>query len=275
MKSVRMIINKEKIMPITNPIWTEKELTGHIDYNQDFQSIIEKNAWHGLFSSHKWILMNPADEVIDFYHKYIVNPSSALRNRFSLTGNKLHDLGCGGGRHLYYFAERGFDVTGSDLSENAINYTREELRRREKDAELVLCPMTALPFENNSFDITLSRAVINHATLQDVKKTIFEVARTTKPGGLFFVTFSSERASDWKKGCEVEPDVSYIPESGPEKGLVHTFLNAANTAALLEPFFRIEEIYLYEHPSWVTNAPGASDPNEYFGSEYVAICVRR
>ncbi len=38
-------------MPITNPIWTEKELTGHIDYNQDFQSIIEKNAWHGLFSS--------------------------------------------------------------------------------------------------------------------------------------------------------------------------------------------------------------------------------
>ncbi|QJW56926.1 Ubiquinone biosynthesis O-methyltransferase [Serratia plymuthica] len=262
-------------MPITNPIWSQEELAGEIVYNHDLATIIKNNAWHGLFESPKWILMNPADEVIDFYHKYIVNPSLALRQRFSLPGNKLHDLGCGGGRHLFYFNERGFDVTGSDLSENAIAFTQAELVRRHQKAELVLCPMTELPFENDTFDITISRAVINHASLQDVKKTIFEVARTTKKGGLFFVTFSSERASDWKKGTEVEEDVSYIPESGPEKGLIHTFLNAANTAALLEPFFRIEEIYLYEHPSWVTDAPGASDPNEYFGSEYVAICVRR
>ncbi|WP_168386394.1 class I SAM-dependent methyltransferase [Erwinia amylovora] len=262
-------------MPITNPVWEENELLGEIEYNRDLQSIIEKNTWHDLFGSPKWILMNPADEVVDFYQKYIVNPSNALRNRFTLTGKKLHDLGCGGGRHVYYFTERGFDVTGSDLSENAINHTRNELKKREQHADLHLCPMTELPFENNTFDVTISRAVINHSTLQDVKKVIFEVARTTKSGGLFFVTFSSERASDWKKGKEADPDVSYIPESGPEKGLVHTFLNAGSTAALLEPFFRIEEIYLYEHPSWVTSAPGASDPNEYFGSEYVAICVRR
>ncbi|WP_122670714.1 class I SAM-dependent methyltransferase [Pseudomonas viridiflava] len=262
-------------MPIDNQIWSDEELAGDIDYNKDFADIVKKNTWHTLFESPKWILLNPADEVVDFYHKYIVNPSSALRNRFKLAGNKLHDLGCGGGRHIFYFCERGFEVTGSDISDNAINFTKAELNRRQQSAELVLTPMTELPFENETFDITISRAVINHSTLNDIKKTIHEVARTTKKGGLFFVTFSSERASDWKKGIEAEKDLSYIPEKGPEKGLIHTFLNAANTAALLEPFFRIEEIYLYEHQPWVTNAPGASDPDEYFGSEYVAICVRR
>ena len=258
-----------------NCVWTTEEINGNIKYNTDLKSITEKNRWHTLFESPKWILLNPAEEVIDFYFKYIDNPSRQVRERTSLESKKVHDLGCGGGRHMYYFAELGFDVTGSDLSTNAIEFTKKELERRQLDARLVLCPMTELPFENNEFDITISRAVINHSTFQDMKRVIFEVARTTKPGGLCFLTFSSERASDWKKGTEVLKDITYIPVEGPEKGLVHTFFNASNAVALLEPFFRVEELYLSEHPPLIKGAPGATNPNEYFGSEYVVIGVRR
>ena len=257
-----------------NHIWTESELQGNIEYNKNKTEIIEKNAWHGLLANPKWILLAPANEVVDFYFKYLENPSEQLRKRFSLNGKKMHDLGVGGGRHLFYFAEKGFDVTGSDLSTNAIDATKKELDRREMQARLVTCPMTELPFEDNEFDITISRATINHSTLQDLKKIIYEVARTTKPGGLFFVTFSSERASDWRKGEEIVKDLTYIPTEGPEKGLVHTFLSAGNTAALLEPFFRIEELYLSEQPPLIS-APDATDHNEYFGSEYIAIGYRR
>lgn len=262
-------------MTLKNIIWSDEELKGNISYNLNINDISKNNAWHKLFNSPKWFLSSPADEIIDFYQKYIANPTSAIKNRIKLTGNKIHDLGCGGGRHLFFFKEKGFEVVGSDLSQNALSYVQDEIQKRELEMDLHLCPMTELPFTNEQFDITISRAVINHATLQDMKKVIYEVARTTKKDGLFFVTFSSERASDWKKGTEVTKDLSYIPESGPEKGLVHTFLSAANTALLLEPFFRIEELYLYEHPSWITDAPGVSDPNEYFGSEYVAICVKK
>jgi ubiquinone/menaquinone biosynthesis C-methylase UbiE len=135
--------------------------------------------------------------------------------------------------------------------------------------------MTELPFADETFDVTVSRAVINHATVQGVKKAIYEVARTTKRGGLFFVTFSSERASDWRKGHEVVTGVTYVPTEGPEAGLVHTFVSATNAAALLEPFFRIEELYLSEHAPLMPNAPGATCRTEYFGSEYVVIGVRR
>lgn len=255
-------------------IWEKQELDGDINYEKNFAEIKEKNSWHYLFESPRWILLNPAEEIVNFNYKYLENPSRQFKNRTNIIPRKIHDLGCGGGRHMYYFAELGYDVTGSDISTNAIEYTKNELIRRGMVADLALCPMTELPFEDDLFDVTISRATINHSTLTDLKKIIFEVARTTKKGGLFFVTFSSERASDWKKGEEVLKDITYIPESGPEKGLVHTFLNATNTAALLEPYFLIEELYISEHPPLI-KADNATDPNEYFGSEYVVVGIRR
>lgn len=256
-----------------NSIWTTEEMNGEINYHKDITNIVEKNAWHKLFESPKWILMNPADEIVQFYFKYIDSPSRQLKARDSLRIKKIHDLGCGGGRHIFYFAELGFNVTGSDLSTNAIEFARKELEARQLEAELVVCPMTDLPFKDNEFDVTISRATIFHATLQDLKKTVYEMARTTKQGGLFLATFVSERSSEWKKGKEVLKDISYIPTEGPEKGLIHTYLTTANVAALIEPFFTIEEIYLNEHPPLLKNAPGAMD--QYFSSEYVVIGRRR
>jgi len=257
-----------------NSIWSIDEIKGNIEYDKNLDEVLKRNTWHKLFESSKWILLNPAEEVVDFYNKYIENPSRQFSARSKLSNKKIHDLGCGGGRHVFYFTELGFHVTGSDISSNAIAVTEKELERRGIVADLVLCPMVNLPFKDNEFDVTISRAAINHGTLQDMKKAIFEVARTTKPGGLFFLTVSSVRASDFKQGIEIAKDLSYAPDKGPEKGLTHTFFNAANLAELLEPFFRIEEIYLSEHNSLLQNAPGATNTEEYFGSEYVIIGVR-
>jgi ubiquinone/menaquinone biosynthesis C-methylase UbiE len=216
----------------------------------------------------------PAEEVIEFYNKYLENPSKQYRSRDQIKGKKIHDFGVGGGRHLFFFTELGYDVTGTDISENAIEITQKELDRRGLKATLKLCPMTNLPFTEGEFDITISRATINHGTLQDMKRAVYEVARTTKKGGLFFLTVSSVRASDFNNGTEIVKDLTYAPNKGPENGLAHTFFKASTLAALLEPFFRIEEIYLSEHDPLLKNAPGATSKDEYFGSEYVIIGVR-
>ncbi len=260
---------------MANHIWTDAEIAGDIKYNDDAESIKEANAWHGLLTDTKWRLIAPANEFLSFYDRYIENPSRQIRSRrpFSI-GNKVHDLGVGGGVHLFYLVAKGYDVTGSDLSGNAITATKTELERREREARLVECPMTALPFENDEFDVTISRATINHGTIQEMKKAVYEVARTTKPGGLFWVTVSSKRASDFNNGTEVVPGQSYAPQKGPEGGLTHTFMEAADVAAWLEPYFRVEEVTLSEQPPLVS-APNATDQNEYFGSEYVAVGVRR
>jgi SAM-dependent methyltransferase len=234
-----------------------------------------KNSWQTLFTSPKWILSSPAEEVVAFYLKYLENPGRQLQKRTLPFSRSIHDLGCGGGRHVTYFAELGFSVTGSDISSNAVAHTKEELARRGLTANVVESSMTELPFPDKLFDVTLTRAAINHATMAGLKKTVYEMARTTKPGGLLFVTLSSERSSEWRKGEEVERDVTYIPSDGPEAGLVHTFFSATNAAALLEPFFRIEELYLSEHTPLITDAPDLQDSDQYFGSEYVIVGVRR
>lgn len=256
----------------TNSIWSKEEIDGKIKYDTNVKNIGQKNAWHDLFKSRKWILMNPAEEVINFYNRYLENPSRQYKERNPHKMKKIHDLGCGGGRHVYFFTELGFEVTGTDLSTNAIEFTRKELKIREQQAKLVLCPMEKLPFKDKEFDVTITRATIYHATLQNLKKSIHEVARTTKPGGLFFATFVSERSSEWKVGKEISKDMSYVPTTGPEKGLIHTYLSASNVAALIEPFFCIEEIYLHEHPPLI-KAPNAME--QYFSSEYIVIGVRR
>ena len=261
-------------MDTVNMIWGKDEIQGNIPYEMDEAEISEKNAWHHLFKFPQWMISSPDREVMAFGEKYLFNPTRDIAARVVLPGKKMHDLGCGGGRHVTYFAEKGWDVTGSDLSCNALDFVEQELKRRELKARLVQCYMTLLPFADGEFDVTLARAVINHANLTGLKKSVFEVARTLKNGGLFFVTFSSKRASDWKKGIEVEKNLSYIPENGPEKGLIHTYLNAAGVACLLSPFFRIEEMYLCEHDSLILSAPGQTDTAEYFGSEYVVVCVR-
>lgn len=260
-------------MKIVNNIWSTEEIRGQIVSDSDPKKVSENNTWHKLFESPAWVLMNPAEEVVKFYDRFISNPSRQFRARNNHKMLKIHDLGCGGGGHVTYFSELGFDVTGSDLSTNALEFANRELEQRKLKAKLVNCPMTDLPFKDNEFDVTISRATIYHATLQDLKKIIYEVARTTKPGGLFFATFVSERCSEWKVGKEVLKDISYIPETGPEEGLIHTYLNASDVAALLEPFFMIEEIYLHEHPPLITRPEDATEG--YFSSEYIVTGVRR
>lgn len=42
---------------------------------------------------------------------------------------KVLDLGCGTGRHIVYFAKRGFDVYGIDISPQAIKLTKSWLKK--------------------------------------------------------------------------------------------------------------------------------------------------
>ena len=257
-----------------NHIWTKEEVAGNIVYDNDNETIKQQNAWHGLMADPKWQLVAPAEEFLDFHDRYLENPSKQIRGRAPLTGKKVHDLGVGGGVHLLHLAAKGYDVTGSDLSSNAIQATQGKLDSFQKDARLVEAPMTSLPFNDEEFDLTISRATINHGTIQEMKKALYEVARTTKPGGIFWVTVSSQRASDFNNGTEIIPGHSYAPVTGPEAGLTHTFMTASDTAAWLEPFFRVEEVKLSEQPPLV-KADNATDHSKYFGSEYIAVGVRK
>ncbi len=105
---------------------------------------------------------------------------------------RVLDLACGKGRYARYLAEKGFDVTGLDISEASISYARqfeqEQLAFYQHDMRK--------PFRSNYFDAVLnmftSFGYFN--TDHDHLVTLKNVYQQLRPGGLFLLDFFNTTA---------------------------------------------------------------------------------
>jgi ubiquinone/menaquinone biosynthesis C-methylase UbiE len=95
---------------------------------------------------------------------------------------KLFEPGIGTGRIAIPLAEKGYHVTGVDISPKMLKALAGKLSRRRDSLPLVFreTDVTALPFEDASFDI----AVVVHLfhLVRNWKKAVDEVLRVLKPG---------------------------------------------------------------------------------------------
>lgn len=103
-------------------------------------------------------------------------------------GSKILDLCCGHGRHAIPLAQRGYEVTGLDLSEVFLQKAREDAAAQGVSVRWVRSDMREIPFQDE-FD-----AVINMFSafgyLEDEGedlKVLRQVRRALKPGGLFLM----------------------------------------------------------------------------------------
>lgn len=102
-------------------------------------------------------------------------------------GSRVLDLACGKGRHSRYLAERGYDVTGLDISPQSIAYARqfehERLAFYQHDMRL--------PFRINYFDAVLnmftSFGYFQHD--RDHLRALQNAAKGLRPGGLLLLDF--------------------------------------------------------------------------------------
>lgn len=87
------------------------------------------------------------------------------------------DLGCGRGRWLKFWKERGLNPVGLDISEDAVN------RCRSLGYPALCGSVEQLPFASGSLDAVSSITVLLH-TPQNIKyRAIEEIVRVLKPGG--------------------------------------------------------------------------------------------
>lgn len=107
-----------------------------------------------------------------------------LVNHSKLEGMKILDLGCGYGKDLAYFRDKGAEVYGIDLSKEMLALASEEV----PEATLTRGDFKQLPYENDFFDIIISRYAIQHS--EHVSQVFEEAYRALKPGGelIFNVT---------------------------------------------------------------------------------------
>ena len=108
------------------------------------------------------------------------------------------DLGCGVGRHLIYLAKRGFRMAGVDVSPSGIRLSRDACRDRKIAFEGYISDMSALPWANETFDAVLSTSTIHHHRRHDIVRTLGEVRRVLKPGGLLLADFPSTDSVEYR-----------------------------------------------------------------------------
>lgn len=103
------------------------------------------------------------------------------------SGARILDLACGKGRHSRYLAEKGFDVTGLDISDASITFARqyehERLAFYQHDMRL--------PFRTNYFDAVMNMFTSfgYFETDRDHLLTLKNVQNNLKPGGLFLLDY--------------------------------------------------------------------------------------
>lgn len=105
-------------------------------------------------------------------------------------GSKILDVGCGSGRFSLGAAQFGHNVTGIDITPDAIVAATEKAKNLKlSNVKFIVGDMTEIPFKSNEFDyVFCPRFSINAvATFQKRKSAISEMMRVIKPGGMVYI----------------------------------------------------------------------------------------
>lgn len=150
-------------------------------------------------------------------------------------GSKILDLGCGSGRFSVGAAELGFNVTGVDITPEAIQAAKNRAKdSNTPNAYFLVGDMTELPFKDEEFDyVFCPRFSINAvATIDKRKQAIKEMSRVVKSDGTVFV----------------ESFNKFYCGSGPVMPLIN----------IIRDFFRYAKLLIYKtiHKPYMGLLPG-------------------
>jgi len=101
------------------------------------------------------------------------------------TGSSILDVGCGSGRDSIFFAENCFDVTGIDISEEAIKKAKESAEKQNLKVRFDVMDVEELSYKDETFDAIYSNAVLHFTKL---KESGAEIYRVLKKNGIAFIT---------------------------------------------------------------------------------------
>jgi len=133
----------------------------------------------------------------NFYEKYWQNPKESpplqdplnpkrvnvfIKEFKNRSVKKILDVGCGSGQNAKSLKNAGFEISGIDISENAIK----EAKKNYPEIEFSIAGLEKLPSSNEVFDAIYCTEVIEH--IYDTETAVKKLGRVLKKGGYLFLS---------------------------------------------------------------------------------------
>jgi SAM-dependent methyltransferase len=189
----------------------------------------KKPGWDEQYY-HGWTNKYPFTDVVSF----IMRNFSQAEPRSSV---RVLDLGCGGGHHLTFLAQEGFEYHGVDGSQRGLQFAHERLQERSFSTEnVILATFDALPYPDDHFDAVIDRGalVCNRGT--EIRDLLKEIRRVMKPGAKMLSTIIHEDDSSRDGATDLGgSDYTNFPGRLKDAGVLH-FTSAEDAASLFSEF---------------------------------------
>jgi SAM-dependent methyltransferase len=208
--------------------------------------------WEDIYKKELRGIWYPILGVIRFTARYLKRKIGIDLYEPKKEFNRIIDLGCGNGNHVVFFAEQGFEVSGLDLSEEAIEIAKAWLKKRNLKADLRTGDIETIPYPDQSFDVVLSHAVLDHVPFEKAKKAMKEIKRILVPGGYVCISLRSTEDCEYGRGKKVGYH-TFVLEEGYEKGVIQHYFDFKEIKELFKDFNIFDlEVHEEKFPSFFT-----------------------
>ncbi|KPV38942.1 class I SAM-dependent methyltransferase [Alicyclobacillus ferrooxydans] len=102
--------------------------------------------------------------------------------------HRILDIGCGTGAQTQFLVESGFDVTGTDYAQTAIELAKQEV---SKGHFLQWDTRQPFPFPDEEFDMVLASLSLHYFDPRTLSNIMTEISRLLRQNGLFLFRLNS------------------------------------------------------------------------------------
>ncbi len=131
------------------------------------------------------------------------------------------DYGCGSGENLIHLAQRGFRMTGADVSASALETTGNRLAEAGQSAELHRLDSAGLPYEDASYDVVIAWQVLTYNDWDSLPLALAELDRVLRPGGIFVATLSAPGDYMQQEGKPLGDGLYELQDRGQDGALIN------------------------------------------------------
>ncbi|MFH1978082.1 MAG: class I SAM-dependent methyltransferase [Candidatus Aenigmatarchaeota archaeon] len=170
------------------------------------------------------VYKNEDPEKMPWFSRELDSDLDETIKKMNINSGSFLDLGTGPGSQAIRLSEKGFEVTGSDISEHAI----EKAKKLESKINFVVDDILDTKLPKESYDYIFDRGCFHVLEPEQREKYIENVLSILKTGGILFLKLFSKR----------EPEIQ-----GPQK------FDPDEIKIMFEKYFEIESIEEIEYQS--------------------------